>query len=68
MARTPTANASSGRSTFKTVLKAIAYGALVGLLALGVLPLISNIPPLIEISGPDAVIIHPIPSSILQRE
>src|SRR2546421_7833110 len=36
MARTPTANASSGRSTFKTVLKAIAYGALVGLLALAV--------------------------------
>src|SRR3954449_6919878 len=36
MARTPTANASSGRSTFKTVLKALAYAALLGLLALGV--------------------------------
>src|SRR5213082_2957179 len=36
MARTPTANASSGRSTFKTVLKSLAYTALVGLLALGV--------------------------------
>src|SRR3954447_11392081 len=36
MARTPTANASSGRSTFKTVLKGLAYAALVGLLALGV--------------------------------
>jgi penicillin-binding protein 1A len=36
MARTPTANASSGRSTFKTVLKGLAYTALVGLLALGV--------------------------------
>src|SRR5947209_7776510 len=36
MARTPTANASSGRSTFKTVLKALAYSALVGFLALGV--------------------------------
>src|SRR5947199_10343903 len=34
MARTPTANASSGRSTFKTVLKSLAYTALVGLLAL----------------------------------
>src|SRR3954471_16158742 len=36
MARTPTANASSGRSTFKTVLKGLAYSALLGLLALGV--------------------------------
>src|SRR4051812_11730531 len=36
MARTPTANASSGRSTFKTVLKGLAYAALVGVLALGV--------------------------------
>src|SRR6059058_5166566 len=36
MACTPTANASSGRSTFKTVLKALAYAALVGFLALGV--------------------------------
>src|SRR4051812_4648576 len=36
MARTPTANASSGRSTFKTVLKGLAYAALLGLLALGV--------------------------------
>jgi penicillin-binding protein 1A len=36
MARTPTANASSGRSTFKTALKGLAYAALVGLLALGV--------------------------------
>jgi penicillin-binding protein 1A len=36
MARTPTANASSGRSTFKTVLKALGYSALLGLLALGV--------------------------------
>src|SRR5436305_15263372 len=36
MARTPTANASSGRSTFKTVLKSLAYTALVGLLALAV--------------------------------
>src|SRR6266550_123151 len=34
MARTPTANASSGRSTFKTVLKGLVYAALVGLLAL----------------------------------
>src|SRR5437763_9941964 len=36
MARTPTANASSGRSTFKTVLKSLVYAALVGVLALGV--------------------------------
>ena len=36
MARTPTATASSGRSTFTTVLKGLAYAALVGLLALGV--------------------------------
>ncbi|MEP7130704.1 MAG: PBP1A family penicillin-binding protein [Sphingomicrobium sp.] len=36
MARTPTANASSGRSTFKMVLKSMVYAALVGLLALGV--------------------------------
>jgi penicillin-binding protein 1A len=36
MARTPSANASSGRSTFKTVLKGIVYAALLGLLALGV--------------------------------
>src|SRR3954451_17174906 len=36
MARTPTANASSGRSTVKTVLKGLAYAALVGVLALGV--------------------------------
>ena len=36
MARTPTANASSGRSTFTKVLKGLVYGALVGLLALGV--------------------------------
>src|SRR3954449_7960368 len=34
MARTPTANASSGRSTFKTVLKGLAYAALVGILSL----------------------------------
>src|SRR3954449_1426626 len=34
MARTPTANASSGRSTFKTVLKALAYAAVLSLLAL----------------------------------
>src|SRR5437763_7923240 len=36
MARTPTATASSGRSTFTTVLKGLAYAALVALLALGV--------------------------------
>src|SRR5438874_348238 len=36
MARTPTATASSGRSTFTTVLKGVAYAALVALLALGV--------------------------------
>ena len=36
MARTPTANASSGRSTFTTALKGLAYAALLGLLALGV--------------------------------
>src|SRR5881628_2925416 len=36
MARTPSANASSGRSTFKTALKGLAYAALLGLLALGV--------------------------------
>jgi penicillin-binding protein 1A len=36
MARTPTANASSGRSTFKTVLKGLVYAALLGVLALGV--------------------------------
>src|SRR3954469_14840152 len=35
MARTP-ANASSGRSTFKTLLKGVLYAALLGLLALGV--------------------------------
>src|SRR5437764_5195091 len=34
MARTPSANASSGRSTFKTLLKGVAYAALLGLLAL----------------------------------
>src|SRR5213082_1466168 len=34
MARTPSANASSGRSTFKTMLKGIVYAALLGLLAL----------------------------------
>src|SRR5213082_1332581 len=34
MARTPTATASSGRSTFTTVLKGLAYAALLGLLAL----------------------------------
>ena len=36
MARTPTAAASSGRSTFTTVLKGIGYTTLLGLLALGV--------------------------------
>src|SRR5204863_783410 len=36
MARTPSANASSGRSTFKTLLKGVLYAALLGLLALGV--------------------------------
>jgi penicillin-binding protein 1A len=36
MARTPTANASPGRSTFKTVLKGLAYAALLGILALAV--------------------------------
>src|SRR3954464_4291650 len=34
MARTPTANASSGRSTFNTVLKGLAYAAVLSLLAL----------------------------------
>src|SRR2546423_6964917 len=34
MARTPSANASSGRSTFKTLLKGLVYAALLGLLAL----------------------------------
>src|SRR5438874_3280553 len=34
MARTPTANASPGLSTFRTVVKAVAYAALLGLLAL----------------------------------
>src|SRR5207248_2862824 len=34
MARTPSANASSGRSTFKTLLKGVVYAALIGLLAL----------------------------------
>src|SRR5918998_1050707 len=34
MARTPTAAAPSGRSTFKTVAKGLAYAAVVGLLAL----------------------------------
>src|ERR1041384_8385930 len=36
MARTPSANASSGRSTFKTLLKGLVYAALVAILALGV--------------------------------
>src|SRR4051812_26950986 len=36
MARTPSATASSGRSTFKTVLKGVVYAALLALLALGV--------------------------------
>src|SRR2546423_11088009 len=36
MVRTPSANASSGRSTFKTLLKGVLYAALLGLLALGV--------------------------------
>src|SRR3954464_3780211 len=36
MARTPSDNASSGRSTFKTLLKGVLYAALLGLLALGV--------------------------------
>src|SRR5438552_2038975 len=36
MARTPSANASSGRSTFKTLLSGVLYAALLGLLALGV--------------------------------
>src|SRR5437870_5931947 len=36
MARTPSANASSGRSTFKPLLKGVLYAALLGLLALGV--------------------------------
>ncbi|MGZ2412412.1 penicillin-binding protein 1A [Sphingomonas sp. F9_3S_D5_B_2] len=34
MARTPTASASSGRSTFMTTIKWLAYSALVGILAL----------------------------------
>ena len=34
MARTPNATAQSGRSTFKSVLKGLAYAALLGLLAL----------------------------------
>ena len=34
MARTPSANASPGRSTFKTLLKGLVYAALLGLLAL----------------------------------
>src|SRR5947209_155501 len=34
MARTPSAHASSGRSTFKTLLKGLVYAALLGLLAL----------------------------------
>src|SRR3954452_833630 len=36
MARTPSDNASSGRSTFKTLLKCVLYATLLGLLALGV--------------------------------
>src|SRR5438876_12446814 len=36
MARTPSANASSGRSTFMTLLKGLAYAAVLGLLALAV--------------------------------
>jgi penicillin-binding protein 1A len=36
MARTPSANASSGRSTFKTLLKGLVYAALLGVLALGI--------------------------------
>jgi penicillin-binding protein 1A len=36
MARTPSDNASSGRSTFKTLLKGVLYATLLGLLALGV--------------------------------
>src|SRR5881398_2245926 len=36
MARTSTANASSGRSTFTTVLKGLAYAAVLGILALAV--------------------------------
>src|ERR1044072_2424573 len=34
MARSPNATARSGRSTFKSVLKGVAYAALLGLLAL----------------------------------
>src|SRR5947209_18596421 len=34
MARTPSAHASSGRSTFMTLLKGLAYAAVLGLLAL----------------------------------
>src|SRR5437764_2490083 len=36
MARTPSAHASSGRSTFMTLLKGLAYAAVLGLLALAV--------------------------------
>jgi penicillin-binding protein 1A len=36
MARTPSAHASSGRSTFKTLVKAVAYAAVLGILALAV--------------------------------
>src|SRR5438874_11506387 len=34
MARTPTANASPGLSTFRTVVRAVSHAALLGLLAL----------------------------------